>query len=129
MEKLKFYTGYLPREIQLLKQIGDFEEYEKQRISNYQERADQLYGSLKNDFERKEFHEFLKMTLIPRYFKGMPVKIGVVGSFYDKGLFYKSGPGFECISGPAKKALNFLLSSALQRDLKPIDSVEVCFLF
>ena len=132
MEKLKFYTGYLPREIQLLKQIGNFEAYETDRIAEFKSRALRLEKSL-DDFQHKEFHEFLKMTLIPRYHNkiaGEQLDKGVVGSFYDKGLFYKSGTGhFECISGPAKKALNSFLSSALQRDLKPIDSVEVCFCF
>jgi len=47
-----------------------------------------------------------------------------IGSFYDKGLFYKSPLGFECLSGPAKNALIPLLSTALQQNLQPINSVE-----
>jgi len=47
-----------------------------------------------------------------------------IGSFYDKGLFYRSPIGFECISGPARNALIPLLSKAISQNLPPINSVQ-----
>jgi hypothetical protein len=62
---------------------------------------------------------------VPRY-GGHKVSMADIGSFYDKGLFYKSPLGFECVSGPARNAVTPLLSAALQQDLPPINSAQVC---
>jgi hypothetical protein len=123
MEKLKWYTGYLPREIQKLKEKGDFQSFEMARIADFRSRANTLYKNCTKQ-EQEEFNTFLISTMIPRY-EGQSTNLAI-GSFYDKGLFYRSDRGiYECISGPARKALMPLLSNALMQKLPPIDSETV----
>jgi hypothetical protein len=122
MEKLQWYTGYLPREIRMLKEKGNFQDFEQQRTSEFKARATELFKKCTED-ERQECSEFLKKVMVPRY-GGRVGTMANIGSFYDKGLFYKSPLGFECISGPARTALTPVLAAALQHKLPPINSVE-----
>ena len=124
MEKLEWYTGYLPREIRILKEVGNFQKFEEQRTNEFKSRANALYEKC-SDLQQQEYNEFLRRVLVPRY-GGHVGNMANIGSFYDKGLFYKSPLGFECISGPAKNALTPLLSAVLRQYLPPINSVEVC---
>ncbi len=112
------------REIRFLKQIGDFVTFERRRMEEFKARAVQLYENC-TDSQLKAYNEFLQKVLVPRY-GGHAETMVNVGSFYDKGLFYRSPVGFECISGPAKNALTSLLSAAMQQNLPPINSVQVC---
>lgn len=63
--------------------------------------------------------------LTPKY-GGHATKM-TLGEFYDQGLLYqaKSTGWFECVSGPAQKALTTMLSSAMRHNLSRIDSVTV----
>ena len=124
MEILKWYTGYLPGEIRMLKEIGNFRTFEKQRVSEFRFRANYLYSKC-SDFEKHEYNQFLRRVLMPRY-GGHVLSMLNIGSFYDKGLFYNSPLGFECISGPARNALTPLLSSVIKQELPPINSILVC---
>ena len=124
MEILKWYTGYLPGEIRMLKEIGNFRTFEKQRGSEFRFRANYLYSKC-SDFEKHEYNQFLRRVLMPRY-EGHVLSMLNIGSFYDKGLFYNSPLGFECISGPARNALTPLLSSVIKQELPPINSILVC---
>ena len=111
MENLKWYTGYLPREIQMLKEKGNFHEFKKYRTNEFGSKANQLYNTC-SDVEQQHYNKFLRKLLVPHY-RGHVGDVMNVGSFYDKGLFYKSPFGFECISGPARIALTPLLSSKI----------------
>ncbi len=124
LRTLEWYTGNVPREIRFLKQIGDFVTFERRRMEEFQARARDLYKN-SDEYDRREYNEFLRKVLVPRY-EGHAETMFNVGSFYDKGLFYRSPVGFECISGPAKNALTSLLSAAMQQNLPPINSVQVC---
>jgi hypothetical protein len=93
-------------------------------MEEFQARARDLYKN-SDEYDRREYNEFLRKVLVPRY-EGHAETMFNVGSFYDKGLFYRSPVGFECISGPAKNALTSLLSAAMQQNLPPINSVQVC---
>ena len=121
MEMLKYYTGFLPREISFLKGENDLTKYEMNRIDDFRKRAKSLYENASN-FERQEFSTFLLKVLIPRN-RGHSFTIS--GNIYDQGIFYRSPNGFECISGPARTALMPFLHTALRQDLPSIDSIDV----
>ena len=66
MEKLKFLTGFIPREIRFLKETNDFKEYEEMRTKYFRSNVLQLYKKSDDD-EKNAYNEFLKHVLTPRF--------------------------------------------------------------
>jgi hypothetical protein len=123
ISKLEWYTGFLPREIQLLNTMRDFDKFERARTGKFRERALQLYSDYSLE-KRRVFNDFLVKVLVPKY-GGHAYVMYELGPFYDKGLFYQNSLGFEVISGPARNALLPLLSEAIKQNLKPVNSISV----
>jgi hypothetical protein len=103
--------------------LDDFDKFEQNRTNEFKAKTRNLYSKCTED-ERREYNEFLKSVLAPRY-GGHSRDMKNVGSFYDQGLFYHSPTGFECVSGPARNAVSPLLSAILQQNLPSISSVVV----
>ena len=120
MELLKYYTGFLPRELKFLKDSNSFAAFADYRLIHFRQRIFRVYD-LATERTKKEFNETLKNIFMPKNRHSFSIP----GTIYDQGLFYHSKYGFECISGPARMAVMPLLSQAIQEDLPPIESVQV----
>ena len=129
MDQLQQYTGYLPRELDTLRDSKDLLPFINARANMFSARTARVYEEA-TPREQQDYLNFLQTMLLKRYgYQGHVTDMKNLGNFYDRGLFYKSpDKGFQFISFPARNSTNYLLSKAMRDELEPIDSVMVCYL-
>ena len=130
MNELQQYTGYLPRELDTLRNSKDLLSFVNARTREFSGRTERAYYEA-TTAQQQHYLSFLQAVSLKRYRSQGPVMSMMnLGNFYDRGMFYKSpDEGFQFISLPARNSTNYLLSMAMQNNLEPIDSVKVCYRF
>ncbi len=130
MNELQQYTGYLPRELDTLRDSEDLISFVQARTNEFSARTARVYDEA-TPRQKQDYLRFLQTMSLKRYgYQGHVMDMKNLGNFYDRGLFYRSpDKGFQFISLPARNSSNYLLSMAMQNNLEPIDSVMVCYCF
>ena len=123
MDRLQFYTGFIPYEIIMLNQIRDFATFEPRRIAALRRRIHWAHENAEK-WQRQEFNKFLLAMMSPTL-GNVEYRRTIGGIFYDQGLFYLSKDYYQFINGLARKAIMPLFANVLKGTLKPIYSSTV----